>query len=179
MASRICCQEGHSTKAVAVWEAAVALSEGRAIGTCKKCAKALQYKIDHVYANDPDETEHSYVVTRAVRLNTGLKGEESFDPFLLVLREVETGKEHLLPTYWAFGQTGAHRAGYLAPILRADQWTKLFGQAGVAVDDAERKIRERAYQLYERRGRVNGYALEDWLRAEAEIANRSALQAAA
>jgi Protein of unknown function (DUF2934) len=30
-------------------------------------------------------------------------------------------------------------------------------------------IRCRAYQLYERRGRVNGHAEEDWRLAEAEI----------
>ncbi len=31
------------------------------------------------------------------------------------------------------------------------------------------EIRTRAYQLYEDRGRVDGYDLDDWLRAEAEI----------
>jgi Protein of unknown function (DUF2934) len=31
------------------------------------------------------------------------------------------------------------------------------------------KIRERAYELYERRGRNPGYDQQDWLRAEQEI----------
>jgi len=33
----------------------------------------------------------------------------------------------------------------------------------------ENDIRHRAYQLYEERVRVDGYELEDWFRAEAEI----------
>jgi hypothetical protein len=31
------------------------------------------------------------------------------------------------------------------------------------------QIRERAYQLYEERGRLDGFAEGDWLQAEAEI----------
>jgi Protein of unknown function (DUF2934) len=34
------------------------------------------------------------------------------------------------------------------------------------------KIRERAYQLYESRGRQPGQDQEDWLRAEQQILNR-------
>ena len=33
----------------------------------------------------------------------------------------------------------------------------------------EELIRERAYLIYEERGREDGHDLEDWLRAEAEI----------
>jgi Protein of unknown function (DUF2934) len=36
--------------------------------------------------------------------------------------------------------------------------------------EMEEKIRLRAYELYEQRGKVDGYALDDWLQAEAEIA---------
>jgi len=35
--------------------------------------------------------------------------------------------------------------------------------------EVEIKIRERAYALYEARGREDGHDLEDWLRAEEEI----------
>jgi DUF2934 family protein len=35
--------------------------------------------------------------------------------------------------------------------------------------DIEERIRRCAYELYEQRGRVNGFALDDWLQAEAEI----------
>jgi hypothetical protein len=35
--------------------------------------------------------------------------------------------------------------------------------------DIEKRIRQRAYELYDQRGRVNGFALDDWLRAEAAI----------
>ena len=37
---------------------------------------------------------------------------------------------------------------------------------------AEDKIRVRAYELYEQRGRIDGHALDDWLQAEAEILRR-------
>lgn len=33
----------------------------------------------------------------------------------------------------------------------------------------EELIRRRAYEFYEERGRQDGYAQEDWLRAEAEV----------
>ena len=39
----------------------------------------------------------------------------------------------------------------------------------------ERKIRLRADQLYNERGRVEGLALEDWVRAESEVLKSSVL----
>ena len=42
----------------------------------------------------------------------------------------------------------------------------------------EQQVRNRAYQLYEERGREDGHELEDWLRAEAEI-SRMVTKAAA
>jgi hypothetical protein len=35
--------------------------------------------------------------------------------------------------------------------------------------DTEERIRRRAYELYEQRGRIDGFALDDWLQAECEI----------
>jgi len=35
--------------------------------------------------------------------------------------------------------------------------------------NAEERIRRRAHELYEQRGRVDGFALDDWLQAEIEI----------
>jgi Protein of unknown function (DUF2934) len=35
--------------------------------------------------------------------------------------------------------------------------------------DIEERIRERAYELYEQRGRADGFALADWFQAETEI----------
>jgi len=35
--------------------------------------------------------------------------------------------------------------------------------------DIEERIRRRAYELYEERGRVDDFALDDWLQAECEI----------
>jgi hypothetical protein len=36
-------------------------------------------------------------------------------------------------------------------------------------NEIEESIRRRAYELYEQRGRIEGFALDDWLQAEAEI----------
>ncbi len=38
-----------------------------------------------------------------------------------------------------------------------------------AADAREQFIRETAYAFYEARGRADGFALEDWLRAEAQF----------
>jgi hypothetical protein len=38
--------------------------------------------------------------------------------------------------------------------------------------ELEIMIRERAYELYEARGREDGHDLEDWLRAEDEITEK-------
>ena len=35
--------------------------------------------------------------------------------------------------------------------------------------DIEDRIRRRAFELYEQRGTVDGFALDDWLQAEAEV----------
>ncbi len=39
--------------------------------------------------------------------------------------------------------------------------------------DTEQAIRTRAYEIWEQRGRTNGNAVEDWLRAEAEVSGRN------
>jgi len=44
--------------------------------------------------------------------------------------------------------------------------------------DLEERIRVRAYQLYQQRGKRHGYALDDWLEAEAELTGRRSLRAA-
>jgi malate/lactate dehydrogenase len=40
--------------------------------------------------------------------------------------------------------------------------------------DLEEQVRNRAYEIYERRGREDGHALEDWLQAQSELPGRSA-----
>lgn len=35
--------------------------------------------------------------------------------------------------------------------------------------DIEERIRRRAFELYGQRGRIDGFALDDWLQAEIEI----------
>jgi len=58
-------------------------------------------------------------------------------------------------------------------------WRKaLFPRLDASSYELEERIRARAYQLYEQRGKRDGYALDDWLEAEAELTERRALRAA-
>jgi Protein of unknown function (DUF2934) len=179
MSSRISCPDGHLTKGIPIHEAAIAVSKGRAIGVCKKCEKALQYRISHVYANDPSKKEYSFAVTRAVRLGTRLADNENYDPFLLVLRDIETGKEQILPTFWAHGQGNTQRGGQFPPLLSLEEWKTLFRRLDASFDEEDERIRVRAYELYEQCGRRDGHALDDWLQAKAELTERQSLRAAA
>ena len=43
----------------------------------------------------------------------------------------------------------------------------------------EQQIQQRAYELYEQRGRTDGHELDDWLQAEREIKGTQANAAAA
>jgi hypothetical protein len=36
----------------------------------------------------------------------------------------------------------------------------------------DEKIRRRAYELYEQRGRTDGHRMDDWLQAEAEVTGK-------
>jgi hypothetical protein len=111
-------------------------------------------------------------------LGTRLAEDENYDPFLLVLRDIETGKEQILPTFWAYGQSNTQRGGQFPPLLSLEEWKRLFRQLDAGSYEEER-IRVRAYELYEKRGRRDGHALEDWLQAEAELTERRSLRAAA
>jgi hypothetical protein len=179
MPSRICCPENHATKGISIHDAAIALSEQRAIGVCKKCGKELQYRIDHTYANDPTGEQYSFVVTRALRLGTRLADAEHYDPFLLVLREIATGKEQVFPTFWAHGKSNTERGGQFPSLLSFEEWKTLFRRLDASFFELEETIRIRAYELYEERGKRDGQALDDWLRAEAELNERKSLRAAA
>jgi len=48
-----------------------------------------------------------------------------------------------------------------------------------AYPEIEEEIRQRAYELYEQRGRQDGLQEEDWARAEAEILSRNQRQKSA
>ncbi len=47
--------------------------------------------------------------------------------------------------------------------------TSALGKSEGPMIDLEEKIRQRAYQLYESRGRGDGRDFDDWLQAEAEV----------
>ena len=54
-------------------------------------------------------------------------------------------------------------------VLAVDSVTRTRERQKLLVELLERKIRLRADQLYNERGRVEGLALEDWVRAESEV----------
>jgi len=59
-------------------------------------------------------------------------------------------------------------------------WRKtLFRQLDAGSYELEERMRVRAYELYEKRGKRDGHALHDWLQAEAELTERKSLRAAA
>jgi P-type Cu2+ transporter len=45
--------------------------------------------------------------------------------------------------------------------------------------ELEERIRRRAYELYEQRGREDGHELDDWLQAESEVTQKKANPVAA
>jgi hypothetical protein len=60
-------------------------------------------------------------------------------------------------------------------VSAVDSVTRTRERQKLMVDLLERKIRLRAGQLYNERGRVEGLALEDWVRAESEVLKSSIL----
>lgn len=60
-------------------------------------------------------------------------------------------------------------------VSAVDSVTRTRERQKLMVDLLERKIRLRADQLYNERGRVEGLALEDWVRAESEVLKSSVL----
>lgn len=56
-----------------------------------------------------------------------------------------------------------------------DSVTRSRERRKMMVEMLERKIRLRARQLYDERGRVDGRELEDWVRAESEVLQSSIL----
>lgn len=137
MPSRICCPQNHSTRTISAYEAAMALAEGRPIGACKKCGMDLQYQIEYAFGGAASEKERSFVVARAVRLGPRRPEGGQCDSFLLVLQDVETGKQRILPTHWFEGQANTQRGGHVAPLLTMADWTRLFSQLGVTCRESK------------------------------------------
>ena len=63
-------------------------------------------------------------------------------------------------------------------VLLATWRKSAFWRLDAGSYELEERTRVRAYQLYEQRGKRNGYALDDWLQAEAELTVRRSLRAA-
>ncbi len=56
-----------------------------------------------------------------------------------------------------------------------DLVTRRKKQQAILLRAVERRVRERAQQLYEERGQVEGQALQDWVQAESEVLQNSIL----
>ena len=52
------------------------------------------------------------------------------------------------------------------------------GSIDSASDNLQERIKLRAYELYEARGRVDGHDEEDWVNAETEVRNQSQIHKA-
>jgi hypothetical protein len=48
----------------------------------------------------------------------------------------------------------------------------------VAPEKIQEQIRQRAYEMYEQRGREDGHDLDDWLQAESEVTGKAKAVAA-
>jgi hypothetical protein len=60
-------------------------------------------------------------------------------------------------------------------VSQVDNVTRTRERQKLMLELLERKIRARARQLYNERGRAEGQELEDWVRAESEILKSSIL----
>ena len=73
-----------------------------------------------------------------------------------------------------------HISSITGRVVLLASWRKsLFHQLDASFCEIEDQIRLRAYERYERRGRRDGHAVDDWLQAEAELTERRSLRAAA
>jgi Protein of unknown function (DUF2934) len=73
-------------------------------------------------------------------------------------------------------------AGSLSPVKRSATPLSISGDSSPAKSastDLHAKIRQRAYELYEERGRTPGGEHQDWLQAEHEVLARPSRQQSA
>jgi hypothetical protein len=61
-------------------------------------------------------------------------------------------------------KNGTHRG-------RRSDLTEARSKASLIALPAEERIRRRAYELYEQRGHADGFANQDWCKAEQEVLN--------
>jgi hypothetical protein len=75
-------------------------------------------------------------------------------------------------------KSSANQSRTVTPINQATNLASLNGPAEPSTiaqlePGLQEEIRRRAYQLYEERGRQDGFHQEDWKRAEEEVLSRS------
>ena len=90
-----------------------------------------------------------------------------------------TGTKRQLESPFSSNAVKADRAeedSALATVLRRSNASVFPAQAAAASkapsqDDKAERIRRRAYEIYEERGRQDGQEVEDWLRSEQEVSS--------
>jgi hypothetical protein len=81
------------------------------------------------------------------------------------LRRLEdSNKDDMYPTYLSCIHEISNELG-----VPAENMEFFLYNFGGDLKDIVHTVRLRAYELYEQRGRIDGLALDDWLKAEAEI----------
>lgn len=90
----------------------------------------------------------------------------------------------MIDRFWRFFLTGPMST--TSDWLRQNKYERGFEVKGIETDqqqplgkefiDTEAEVRRRAYELYEERGRLDGFEVADWLTAETEILNRPKLE---
>lgn len=122
--SQIECDNGHRSSGT-MRDAAIHVSRYHDIGRCRRCDALLRYVFEHKSSNDPTQPVYRYELVRASRLSTKVDSE-GYDPFLLVLKDLDSGKETVWPFFWRKDGRNKWRVGQWAPMLKADEWHTLF-----------------------------------------------------
>ncbi len=95
--------------------------------------------------------------------------DQAVFPELLPLQGLkESNKDRMYPLYLSC----IHGISEAVRVPAENMEFFLYNFAG-ALKDIDQNIRLLAYELYEKRGKGDGRALEDWLKAEAEVRGTS------
>ena len=87
---------------------------------------------------------------------------------------IDGGKKKKPPTKPTQGKTGSARvkpsvAGLSAVPSALEKSDRKKSHGDQVMEDVQAQIAQKAHELYEQRGRLHGYDLEDWLEAERHV----------
>ena len=125
---------------------------------CKKCGKELQYRIDHVYANDPSKKDTPSSSREQFGWESGWPMGRIMTHSCWCSGKSRLARNRFFPR---FGRMAKQRSAWWAvpPLLSLAEWKRLFRRLDASFNQKEERIRLRAYELYEHRGKRDGHAL--------------------